>query len=447
MRGLAGLILGFCAFGAAHAGDLHDPVWDKAPAQEDWAKAYPAHAAAAGISGAVQMKCAATAAGLLSNCTVIQETPTGEGFGAAALSLAAGMALKPTDGAGQAVTGRNLIVPVRFVPALLHPGTIVGNPDWLKKPTQDELQSFLPAAAGGADGRATIACVVSTRGLLEKCALESETPTGHGFGGAALAMSPIFLMRPMTLDGLPVGGASVAIPIHFLGGFAEPRGDTLTVLRGAPWMTAPTAEAVAAAFPKQAVGKAASAHVVLRCALRDDGALKACDTVSETPKLQGFAMAAKELTKAFRAYVDPKKDKLADLRVDVPFDFRDPSQLAPPTEVYDPLWLRRVNPAYVAQLYPAAAVKAGVRSGMADVECTVQHDGALKPCVVVSEQPAGLGFGDAALIVAGVMQMNPWTAQGTPVDGARIRLPVRLELPADATATAPAQPQPAPAKP
>src|SRR5580692_1228994 len=106
MRTIAGLILGLCAFGAAQAADLNDPVWDKAPAQEDWAKAYPVHAAQAGISGAVKIKCAATSAGLLSDCSVIQETPTGEGFGAAALSLATGMALKATDGSGQPVSGR-----------------------------------------------------------------------------------------------------------------------------------------------------------------------------------------------------------------------------------------------------------------------------------------------------------------------------------------------------
>ncbi len=444
MRAIVGLIFALCAFGAAQAADLNDPVWDRAPGQDDWAKAYPARAAQAGVSGAVKMKCAATAAGLLSNCAVIQETPTGEGFGAAALSLAAGMALKPTDANGQPITGRNLIVPVRFEAAMLrNPGTIVGNPDWLRKPTNDELVQFYPADAHGFAGKARIQCIVSTRGLLEKCVLDEESPAGHGFGTSALAMSSTFLMRPMTVDGLPVGGARVTIPINFegaSGGMNAPPSNTIRVMRTAPWMTAPTADALSAAFPKRAVGKVASAHVVLRCGFRDDGGLKDCETISDTVDDRTFVDAAKTLTKDFRAIVNPKKDKLADLRVDIPFDFRDPSQLSPPNEVYDPLWLRTINPAYVAQLFPAAAVKAGLRSGKADVVCTVQHDGSLKDCAVASEQPAGLGFGDAALTVAGVMVMNPWTAQGDPVDGARIRLPVRLELPADAPPPAPAQP-------
>jgi len=443
MRALLGLFVGLCATGAAQAADLNDPVWDKAPGQDDWAKAYPAHAAQAGVSGAVKMKCAATAAGLLSNCAVIQETPTGEGFGAAALSLAAGMALKPMGENGQPITGRNLIVPVRFEAAMLrNPGTIIGNPDWLRKPTNNEMLQFFPANSGGAAGGARINCTVSTRGLLERCSVDQKAPVGHGFGAAGLAMSSIFIMRPMTVDGLPVGGARVTIPIHFEGGMSGAPQNTISVLRAAPWMTAPTAQQLAAAFPKGAIGKTASAHVVLRCGFKDDGGLKNCDTISETASDRGFADAARSLTRDFRANVDPKKDKLDGLRVDIPFDFRDPSQPAPPNEVYDPLWLRTVNPAYVAELFPAAAVKAGLHSGKAEVDCTVQHDGSLKDCTVASEQPAGLGFGDAALTVAGVMAMNPWTAEGDPVDGARIRLPLRLELPADAPAT-PAQPAPA----
>ena len=446
MRAIAGLIFGLCAFGAAQAADLNDPVWDRAPGQDDWAKAYPAHAAQAGISGAVKMKCAATSAGLLSDCAVIQESPTGEGFGAAALSLATGMALKPTDSNGQPVTGRNLIVPVRFEPALLHPGSIVGQPNWLRRPTNDEMLHFFPANSGGVDGSTAIVCVVSTRGLLEKCAVRAESPVGHGFGAAGLAMSSVFLMRPMTVDGLPVGGASVTIPIHFQGDMSGRPQDTISVLRAAPWMMTPTSEALSAAFPKGAVGKAASAHVVLRCGFHDDGTLKDCNTVSETPEHLGFASAAKSLSKEFRAYVDPKKDRLAGLRVDLPFDFRDPTQPAPPNEVYDPTWLTRVDPDSVAKLFPAAAAAAGLRTGVASVECTVKHDGSLADCVIVSEQPAAMGFGDAALQVASVMKMNPWTAQGDPVDGARIRLPVRLELPANSPAAAAAA-RPAPPKP
>ncbi|HLY80939.1 MAG TPA: energy transducer TonB [Caulobacteraceae bacterium] len=382
------------------------------------------------------MKCAATSSGSLSDCSVVEESPAGQGFGAAALSLAAGMALKPTDVNGKPVTGRNLIVPVKFEAAMLrNGGTLITNPDWLRRPTQDEMIRYFPADSAGVTGLARIVCVVTTRGLLDRCVIDQETPSGHGFGQAALAMSSIFVMRPMSVDGLPVGGGRITIPIRFEGDMGGAIRDTITVMRAAPWMTAPTAEQVAAAFPKGAVAKTPSAHVVLRCGFRDDGELKDCETVSSTSNDHAFPDAARSLAKSFRAYVDPKKDKLARLRVDVPFDFRDPSQSAPPNEVYDPLWLKTVNPAYLVQLFPPAAAKAGVRSGKAMLDCGVRQDGGLKDCTVESEEPAGLGFGGAALTVASVMVMNPWTAQGTPVDGAHIRLPVRLEFPADAAAT------------
>jgi len=440
VRAFAGLIFGLCAFGAAQAADLNDPVWDRAPAQEDWAKAYPTHAAQAGISGAVKMKCAATSAGMLSDCAVIQETPTGEGFGAAALSLATGMALKPAGENGQPVAGRNLVVPVRFEAEMLrHPGSIIGNPDWLRRPTQEELQQYFPANTHGDAGQVRMDCTVSTRGLLEKCAVKTETPAGRGFGASALAMSSVFLMRPMTVDGLPVGGAQVMIPINFQGSTGEtPVTSTISVLRAAPWISAPTSQDVSAAFPKSAIGKIASAHVVVRCGFQNDGGLKDCETVSANPDGKGFADAAKHLTKGFKAYVNAKTDKLANLRVDIPFDFRDPSRTAPPVEVYDPMWLKHVNPDYVVKLFPAAAANAGLKSGVATVVCSVQHDGSLQDCAVDSEKPAGMGFGDAALQIAAVMMMNPWTAEGDPVDGARIRLPVRLVLPE--TAPAPAKP-------
>ena len=106
------------------------------------------------------------------------------------------------------------------------------------------------------------------------------------------------------------------------------------------------------------------------------------------------------------------------------------------------IWLTKMNPEYAAKLFPAPAAAAGLKTGVGTVECTIKHDGGLEPCAVVSEQPPGLGFGDAALQIAAVMKMNPWTAQGDPVDGARIRLPVRLEL----QTAPPAGPQP-PAKP
>jgi TonB family protein len=435
----SGLSFGQASFGA----DASDPVWAQAPDRTDWAKAYPTHAAQASISGAVQMRCSASAAGALQNCTVISEAPTGEGFGVAALSLASGMELKPATADGKPVAGRSFIVPVKFDPDVLKGGTTITRPDWVRVPTNDELIHYIPSSAAANGGRTLLHCYVTNRGLMDRCSVMNEAPTGHGYGGAALALTELFVMRPMTVDGQPVGGADINIPIKWEGaGRGGAVGDSVKVFSAAPWLAAPSGAAMSAAFPKSAIGKVASAHVIMRCAISGSGVLESCDSISELPSGQGFVRAANSLIKDFRLPAAKKGDSYEDLRVDVPFDFRDPGQAAPPVEIHDPVWIKQVDSSALPQLFPEAAAKAGYKVGRASVECTVAADGTLSGCETVTEDPAGLGFGEAAMEVASVMQMSPWTKQGAPVEGARINLPIKFVLPTDATAPAapPAKP-------
>ncbi len=445
---LASLASGLLFAGAAGAADASGPIWAQAPDRTDWAKAYPAHAAQAGISGAVQMRCSASAAGALQNCAVISEAPTNEGFGAAALSLASGMELKSSTADGKPVAGRSFIVPVKFDPAVLKGGTTITRPDWVRVPTNDELIHYIPSNAAPKGGRTLLHCYVTNRGLMDRCTVQSETPTGHGYGGAALALTELFVMRPMTVDGEPVGGADINIPIRWegAGNPGAQMGAALKVFSAAPWLAAPSVAAMSAAFPKSAIGKVASAHVIMRCAISGSGALESCGSVSELPAGQGFVRAANSLIKDFRLPAVKKGDSYNDLRVDVPFDFRDPSQASPPVEIHDPVWIKQIKPDSITALFPAAAIQAGYKVGRASVECTVAADGTLSGCETVTEDPAAMGFGEAAMEVASVMQMSPWTKQGAPVEGARINLPIKFVLPDTAPATAP-PPATAPAKP
>jgi hypothetical protein len=386
----------------------------------------------------VKLRCVATSAGLLQNCAVVEETPAGNGFAAAALSLANGMELRPTAANGASVAGRNLIVPVRFEPALLHPGAVITMPDWARLPKPDELENYVPASFRSNGGRVVLHCFVTGRGLMDNCTTSGESPQGQGMAGAALAMTSLFVMKPMTVDGLPVGGADINIPIRFEGGGEPTSGNTVHVFSNAPWNAAPTLDQVQAAYPKDAIGKIASGHVVLRCMMKTDGHLGECDHLSETPGGAGFTRAAESLVKDFKVNVDPKLSRVEDYRIDVPFDFRDPSRSAPPLEVQNPLWVRHVDPKQAAAVYPEAAIKAGYKSGVAVLACSVAHTGVLTGCMVDSEAPADVGFGEAALKIAAVMAMNPWTQQGEPVDGMTIRLPIRLVLPDEPPAPAPA---------
>ena len=96
-------------------------------------------------------------------------------------------------------------------------GSVIVNPDWTVKPTADDIARYYPRLAQtiALPGRATIKCHVEVSQEVTGCSIVAEIPDGFGFGEAALAMAKVFRMRPQTVDGIPVGGASVVVPIAF----------------------------------------------------------------------------------------------------------------------------------------------------------------------------------------------------------------------------------------
>ena len=95
--------------------------------------------------------------------------------------------------------------------------TVITNPDWLRRPSAEDLAQYYPDRAQrlGVSGRATLHCTVTAQGTLSDCSISAEDPPDQGFGTAALKMTRLFKMRPSTRDGQPVGGAAINIPLVF----------------------------------------------------------------------------------------------------------------------------------------------------------------------------------------------------------------------------------------
>jgi len=93
----------------------------------------------------------------------------------------------------------------------------VVEPDWAGRPTGADLVRFYPAKALAheLDGMAVMRCRVALTGALSACVIIRETPQGAGFGKATLRMAPLFKMKPMGLNGRPVAGGIITIPVRF----------------------------------------------------------------------------------------------------------------------------------------------------------------------------------------------------------------------------------------
>lgn len=190
-------------------------AWQRAPTYQEVAELYPEKARAAALGGLVSLNCSLSSNGALTNCDVTREEPRGYGFGAAARKLAKLFQAFPAAPDQPRLAGASVQLPVAFDPAMLKPDNpVVGKPSWSTIPSAAEIAGVFPPELVGSL-RVTLQCQVAQGGAVGDCRVEKEDPDGKGLGAGALKLTDKFRVSTWTMQGLPVVGGLVVIPIRY----------------------------------------------------------------------------------------------------------------------------------------------------------------------------------------------------------------------------------------
>ena len=94
---------------------------------------------------------------------------------------------------------------------------MVMRPVWIRRPSAFDFARLYPhdAILAEAQGQTVTSCSVTDDGLLGSCITLSEQPVGLGFAKASLSLMKKFKMKSVDLEGQPVAGRSVRIPIRW----------------------------------------------------------------------------------------------------------------------------------------------------------------------------------------------------------------------------------------
>jgi hypothetical protein len=411
--------------------------WARIPTPDQIRKIRPPQVLQQG--GRAVIRCHVDEAGALSGCATVTETPAGSGYGQGLASLAADFQMKPDRVKTEAPDGVVTLVDGMF--------RVDTPPDWLRKPTQNDVMVVWPKSAWARHlgGRAVIGCLISLQGALFDCVTLEESPARENFGAAAIALTPQFLMKPAKLKGEPVV-SQVNIPINFVmppGGGGGGRGAAdegrQTMPTAMAWAAAPSFADMAAAYPKKAREAHLSGHVTVACSFTRIGALVDCTTISEEPKGQGFGAAAHNLARQFRAPPELTVRALGLSNVQVPFTFDAAVLTETKPAIGKPQWAALPSADETSAAF-SGVTKAGVGGTVrVMLACGVQPGGGVADCKVAREEPAGQGVGAAALSLAPRFKITTWTIEGLPTVGGEVNIPLRYEGQAK-EAAAPAKP-------
>ncbi len=241
------------------------------------------------------MTCVVTVSGALRDCVVVDESPAGMGFGAAALLLAPSFHMKPATKAGRPVESA-VTIPVQWQRQTASGGeryTVTANWPWAQAPSWGQVDAAYPSRARdkGIAGRALLRCSLKPDGRLKDCGVLDETPGNMGFGPAALSLSRLFQAPAPTEDPRTLSQLRINLSFQF-----APRGSTTPYLTRLDWTKELQADAVFEAFPAKAADAGlTTGRATVDCAVAATGALVNCATVNEDPVDMDFGATAPKI--------------------------------------------------------------------------------------------------------------------------------------------------------
>lgn len=173
-----------------------------------------------------------------------------------------------------------------------------------------------------------------------------------------------------------------------------------------PLAQRPSPEQETAALPPEVVEKGLSGAAAATCKVAADGGLANCRVLLDYPSTAGFGKALTSLAPLYRMKPptaggqSPGSDYV--IRLDRLRNDKHPD------------WLRKPTPSELLGVWPKEAWAKGI-DGKTTVLCLVNTRGALFDCLVQSESPAGMHFGDAGLALTQQFLLKPATLKGEPV--------------------------------
>ena len=203
-----------------------------------------------------------------------------------------------------------------------------------------------------------------------------------------------------------------------------------TVVRAEPptlWWRMPGRADIDRAYPAEANRRGISGSATVVCRVMPV-TLTGCRVQTEEPAGLGFGKAAISAAKWFTAFPHPGSSSPHEVSVRI--DFVPPRRAVLAPQPGDGDASPRRNLAYWDSGEPyggdggSKRAKELLVAGRAVVTCRVLSDGKLTDCDVISEDPAGWGFGKGAISTASQLRLARKALDGSPTVGRMVEVPV-----------------------